>query len=283
MLSGKDFASCVHPRQAPRFYLALLLTAPFGLILFAAVVIAFPITLLILLLIWISGRIMFTQVMGNTVKVSQLNFPRIHAITEEIKRELGYDKPVFVFVYEKGEFNAMMVRFFMRRAVFLNSDVVNKGVTDAEIRWLIGRFIGYLRARRRSGPLGALIRFTENFLLFNFWIYPWERAMVYTGDRVALRLIDGDIGSAVSAMNKLMVGRELGYSVNPAGICDQHKEVKGSLFAFLARLASPFPHTTARYCDLIHFSEASFPAQFARFASENPEVPAPAQLIRLRA
>jgi hypothetical protein len=282
MLSGKDFSQCVHPRQAPRFTMALLLTAPFGLIVFIALVAIFPITLLFLLLIWIGARVAFAYIMGNTIRVSRYNFPRIHALTEEIKRELDYHKPVYVFVYQNGDFNALMRRFFMRRAIFLNSDVVDKGVTDAEVRWLIGRFLGYLRAQRRSGLVGALLRFTENLLLFNLWIYPWERAMVYTGDRVALRIIDGDIGSAVSAMQKVLVGRELGYSINPAGVVAQHEEVKGSLFAFLARLGSPFPHTTARYVDLIHFAEKKFPAQFARFVSENPDVPVP-KLIQLRA
>lgn len=262
--------------------LALLLTAPFGLLLFAAVVVAFPVTLVLLFAMWFGARIMFAGVMGATVRVSKYNFPRIHKVAEEIKTELNYQKPIYIFVYEKGEFNAMMMRFFMRRAIFLNSDVVNAGVTDHEVRWLLGRFIGYLRARRRSGPVGALLRFTENFLIFNFWIFPWERAMVYTGDRVALRLIGGDIGSAVSAMQKLMVGRELGYSVNPAGIVDQHAKVKGSFFAFLARLGSPFPHSTARYVDLMHFAHKAFPSQFARFASENPEIPVP-KLTQLRA
>lgn len=281
MLSGKDFAACVHPRQAPRFLLALI-TAPFGLFVFALLVVVFPITLILLFVIWLGARVMFAAVMGGTVRVSQYNFPRINQIAEEIKTELDYHKPIFIFVYEKGQFNALMTRFFMRRAIFLNSDVVNQGVTDHEVRWLIGRFVGYLRAQRRSGLAGALLRFTENLLVFNFWIFPWERAMVYTGDRVALKLIDGDIASAIAAMQKLLVGRELGYSVNPAGIVDQHQQVKGSLFAFLARLGSPFPHQTARYVDLMHFAEKTFPKQFARFASENPEVPVP-RLVQLRA
>ncbi len=281
MLSGQDFERCVHPRQRSRFLLAALFGVPFGLLLFALALFGFFITLFILLIIWLGANIAFAAIIGGTVRVSQYNFPRIHALAEEIKAELDYTKPVHIFVYEKGEFNAIMSKFFMRRAIFLNSDVANTGVSDDEIRWLIARFVGYLRARRRSGPVGALVRFTENFLILNFWIYPWERAMVYTGDRVALRLIGGDISAAIAAMQKIFVGRELGYSVNPAGIIDQHKNVKGSLFAFLARLASPFPHMTARYVDLIDYAQKQFPDQFARFISENPEIAA-AELPRLR-
>src|SRR5262249_37308119 len=98
--------------------------------------------------------------------------------------------------------------------------------------------------------------------------------LVYTGDRIALACITGDVSSAVSAMQKLFVGRQLGYTVNPNGILDQHRQVKGSIFAFLARLATSFPHMTARYVDLIGFAKERYPAQYARFEAENPGLPA---------
>jgi hypothetical protein len=119
-----------------------------------------------------------------------------------------------------------------------------------------------------------LIRLAQRLLVLNFFLLPYERAMVYTGDRVALAVINGDIGTAVSAMQKLIVGRELGYSINPAGIVEQHRRVKGSLFAFLARLSMSFPHTTARFVDLIAFAQQKFPEQYARFVAENPSLPA---------
>src|SRR5262249_31930178 len=105
-------------------------------------------------------------------------------------------------------------------------------------------------------------------------ILPYERAMVHTGDRIALAEIDGDLSSAISAMQKLLVGRELGYSVNPEGLIAQHREVKGSLFAFLARCGQGFPLTTARYVDLILFAKPFSPAQFAVFQAANPGLPA---------
>jgi hypothetical protein len=99
---------------------------------------------------------------------------------------------------------------------------------------------------------------------------PYDRAMVYTGDRLALAAIGGDISTAASAMQKLLVGRLLGYSVNPVGLVEQHRAVKGSIFAFWARLASPFPHATARYVDLLAFAKRRYPDPFARFEAANP-------------
>jgi hypothetical protein len=191
-----------------------------------------------------------------------------------LKVKMGYQKPIFIFVYEQGNFNAYMRYIFFRRAIFLNSELLETGVSDDEVRWLIGRFIGYMRARRQAGVLGWVIRAAQHLLVFNIFLLPYERAMVYTGDRLAVAAIDGDISSAISAMQKLLVGRQLGYSVNPEGIVEQQRQVKGSFFAFLARIMSGFPHMTSRYVDLIVFAKAYFPAQFAKFEAANPGLPA---------
>jgi TonB family protein len=115
-----------------------------------------------------------------------------------------------------------------------------------------------------------LIRAAQYLLIFNLFLLPYERAMVYTGDRLALAAIGGELASAISAMQKLFVGRQLGYSLNPEGIIDQQRQLKGSFFAFLARIKSGFPMMTTRYVDLISFAKAYFPAQYAHFVAANP-------------
>ncbi len=167
-----------------------------------------------------------------------------------------------------------MRHIFLRRAIFLNSELLESGVSDDEVRWLIGRFIGYLRARRQAGFLGWVIRAAQHLVIFNFFLLPYERAMVYTGDRLAVAAIEGDISSAISAMQKLFVGRQLSYSVNPEGIVEQQRRIKGSFFGFLARVMRGFPHTTSRYVDLIVFARAFFPAQYQKFEAANPGLPA---------
>ena len=127
---------------------------------------------------------------ANSILVTPVNYPRIYDIAEEMKATLHYEKPVYIFVFEHGSFNAFMRKFFFRRAIFLNSEILNAGVSDDEVRWLIGRFIGYWYARRRFGLFGWLIRVAERFVVFNFFILPYERAMVYTGYRLALAIDD---------------------------------------------------------------------------------------------
>jgi hypothetical protein len=275
-ISDQAFRALQHPLQKRRFALALI----FALFLFPLIAIGlvvgsiFLIVPLIGLLLWITARILFANFLGNSILVSELNYPRIFAIGEELKRMIGYKKPVSIFVYEQGNFNAYLYKFiFFRRAVFLNSELLENGVTDDEVRWLIGRFIGYLRARQRAGFWGWTIRAAQCLLIFNVFLLPYERALVYTGDRIALGVINGDISSAISVMQKLLVGRELGYSVNPGGIVDQQRLVKGSIFAFLARISTGFPHMTSRYVDLIVFARSCYPVHYAKFEAENPGLP----------
>jgi hypothetical protein len=276
-ITDREFKLCVHPLQRRRFWMAIV----FAIVLFPGIAFvtvvgtfAFGLVPLIALSLWLSGRIFFAKFLGNSILVTPVNYPRIHGIAEEMKTVLNYRKPVYIFVYQEEFFNAFMRKFFFRRAIFLNSDVLNTGVSDDEVRWLIGRFVGYWYARRRFGFFGWLIRVAERFVVFNFFILPYERAMVYTGDRLALAAINGDISSAVAAMQKLLVGRQLGYSVNPEGMVEQHRLVKGSIFAFLARIMSFFPHMTARYVDLIAFAKQTYPAQYAVFEAANPQLPA---------
>jgi hypothetical protein len=275
VMSDRQFYALAHPLQNRRFYLALV----FAILLFPLIAAGLVIGTIVLVvplfafLIWLGARVLFARYVGNSILVSEKNYPRINVIAEKLKRKMGYQKPIYIFVYEHGNFNTYLMYMFFRRAIFLNSELLEKGVSDDEVSWLIGRFIGYLRARRQAGVLGWIIRAAQHLIVFNIFLLPYERAMVYTGDRLAVAAIGGDISSAISAMQKLFVGRQLGYSVNPEGIIEQQRLLKGSMFAFLARLMTGFPHMTSRYIDLIVFSKNFYPAQFTVFQAANPGLP----------
>jgi hypothetical protein len=276
VMSNETFYGYMYPHQNRRYYLALVCAVVIFPVIALGLIVGtiFLIVPLIAFLLWLGMRVFFANMLGNSVLVSAENYPRVQAMTEEIKAKLGYAKPIYIFVYEEGSFNAYMRHLFFRRAIFLNSQLLHSGVSDRELRWIVGRFVGYMRARKQAGFLGWLIRAAQHLLIFNFFILPYERAMVYTGDRLALAEIDGDLSTAIAAMQKLLVGRELGYSINPEGLVAQHRQVKGSIFGFFARMAKGFPHTTARYVDLMLFARAFFPEQFKAFEAANPGLPA---------
>lgn len=274
-LSPTEVKAHEHPRLPSRYLIAIIC----GIILlplFAAFALFGIITLLlvwIIALVWLLHEVAYVRMVDNSVLVSDYNYPRIHLLAEEVRASLSLRKEISIFVYEQGNFNALLVKFLWRKAIFIQSELLETGVSDDEVRWIVGRFVGYLRVHQDAGPMGKLVRLTGRTGVFTLLIYPYERAMVYTGDRLGLAAIGGDLSSAVSAMQKLLVGRQLGYSVNPLGIIDQRRKTKGSIFAFLARVSSPFPSTTARYVDLISFSQRQYPEAFARFAGTTPGLP----------
>jgi hypothetical protein len=266
----------VHSRELPRLLLALFFGLPISLVVVALILltpvggIVLAVILLLALLVWFSFEVYYASLIANWILVSEHNYPRLYELLIEMKDRIGVKEPIDIIVYKQDVFSSFFTALFARRAIFVGSELLAEGVTDDELRWLIGRHVGWFRSKRRLGPLRYVIAFVEQLLIFNLWIYPYIRATVYTGDRVALAAVGGDISAAVSTMNKLIVGRELGYSVDPAGVVRQYRRVKGSLFAFLARLGWPFPHMTARYVDLIGFAEREFPNRAQEFASLNP-------------
>jgi|CXWL01.1.fsa_nt_gi hypothetical protein len=274
MMTSQEFARCVHPRELPRLLLALLFALPLSLALLAAIFVtsglALSVVLLIAFLVWFLFEVFYASLLGNWILVSQDNYPRLNDLLSEMKQRIGVQQRIDIIVYEQAAFTSFFTMLFARRAIFITSELVAQGVTDDELRWLIGRWVGWIRAKRRMGILRYVIALVEQFPAFNLFIYPYVRATVYTGDRVGLAAIGGDISTAISTMNKLMVGREVGYSVNPAGMVRQYRRVKGSFFGFLARLFWPLPHMNARYVDLIGFAEREYPSQAEQFANMNP-------------
>lgn len=273
-MTGDVFKKCIHPRQFPRLIMAVFFAVLLNLLAVAAVLLTFGIlliyALLIVFVVWIALNVLYASFVSNAVLVSDRNYPRIASILEQTKRELGFNKQVHIFVYQQGEFNAAFRRFFARRAIFMNSELLDTGVTDREIKWIIARFVGQVKVKHKLGPLSWVIALAQRLIIFNLFILPYERATAYTGDRLALASIDGDINSAITAFNKLLVGRQLGYSIDPSGIIQQNRKVKGSFFAFLARIGGALPHTVSRYVDLIGFAATAFPNRFRQFAAENP-------------
>lgn len=273
-MTRSEFREFVHPKESSRFILALVFAIPVTILAIVLTVASYGIVLLIIglivLFVWIVFETFYARLVANAIHVSDTNYPRLKQLMQEMNEQIGVKRKVDMFVYQQGEFNAYFKRMFVRRAIFLNSELLESGVSDDEIRWIIGRFLGMIRSQELSGILGLIIAGVKRLIVFNLFLLPYDRATAYTGDRVALKCANGDISVAISAMNKLLVGRGVGYSVNPAGIVEQNRDVRGSFFAFLARLFSPLPHNISRYVDLIGFAGRKFPQQFEKFVAENP-------------
>ena len=252
-----DLKKLRHPVENSLFLIALIVVIPLSILALVYAVLTFGIVVLVIYLLFLFIRnLIYVQFIGNSVRVDEHSFPEIHQAAQEICQIIGYNKEIDIFIYEEGSFNAMLVPFLKKKAVVLNSETVH-GASTTEIRWLIGRFVGYLQGKKlRFMWAEILLNSLENTWVFNLFLYPYERAAVLTGDRIGAYAVDYNEEAIVSSLNKLMVGPDISHRVNTQSLYQQYQELKSkSFFSLLARLYIPFPHMIRRVAEMHMFLE----------------------------
>lgn len=250
-----DLRKLRHPSETSRFLFALIVVVPLSLIALVYLALTLGLILLPILLGLVFIRnIVLASFLGNYVRVSEHNFPQIAQWSDEVCASIGYNKPIDVFVYEEGSFNAMLVPILKKKAVLLNSETVH-GADETEMKWILGRFVGYLKGKKmRFWVFEVFLNAFENLFVFNFFLYPYERSAVLTGDRIGAYAAGFNQPRILSAMAKLMVGPDVAGQVTPQGIAEQDGMLRRKpFFSLMARLASPFPHMTRRYTEMLIF------------------------------
>jgi len=260
-----------HPNLNPRFNLALIVCIPVALIGLILTFATFGLILiyigLLIFFIWFGLSITKARLIANSVRVSNKNFPEIFEIYKDVKESLDYKEEIPIYIIEEGTVNALIAKFFRTRFIVLHSGLVvgMQGKNKLQMKWIIGRFIGALKAKHfKTNFLRILIESIEKIKIFNFFILPYERAAQYTGDNIGL-LVCEDVEQVFYAFDKFLVGNDLAKQIQFEGLIDQARDIKDNFFAILARLSSSHPHQVDRYLNLIAFARKSYPAQFEAF------------------
>src|SRR5437763_7021612 len=276
-MSESEFRALLHPSEASRYLLALLVVLPLTAVGVVIVfwtdgfgLLAIP---LILFGSWFATGLTRARFLGNAVRVSATNFPEIYQAVLDAKKELSYSGAVDVFVYAESEINAFLLSLFRRKLVLIPAGAVSQRwvATDNEVKWLIARFIGALKSKHhRINFLRVLIDISEKLLFLNLLFYPYERATQYSGDQIGLA-VTRDLSAALRMTTKFFDGKDVVDRVNLRGLLTQADEIHGSFFALLARLFSPFPHLADRYLNLLDFARSRYPAGFDEYLSHYDE------------
>ena len=269
-MTDQDIKALLHPKEHRYFILSLVALIPIALIIVALVIGTFGAILLFFALayfgIWFGQKLLRTWYLAHSARVDEHSFPGVHRIVEEVKAELGYEKPIETFVVEEGSFNCLLMPFFQRKILIIHTGLLEEHVTGTEVKWVVARFVGSLRAKSfRLSILQALISTSEKFFFLNLLLYPYERAVVKSGDRLGLAVIDGDITSAVSAMNRLCVGARCASQISLTGIARQEKDMEG-FFGFVVRVFSSHPPLVHRYRELLNFARQTYPHRLNEFS-----------------
>jgi len=264
-----DIQKCIHPWEESRFWLGVCVTIPIIVIfIFATGWVAIFAILGVILAAWFATQIFKAHLLGSAAEVSEDNFPEIHQLLVQVCKQLNYPEKVEVYVYQDGDVNAFLVRLFSTRLIMLPHELVvgmSDDQTRTELIWILARSVGHLKAKHlRLWLLRILIEGFENLLFLNLFLYPWERATHYTGDRIGLAAC-GDLGAALKAINKLMLGNALSGKTTLLGALKQRRRLSGTFFGWLAQSLSSHPHMTYRIASLISWSKTYNPPAYECF------------------
>jgi hypothetical protein len=266
-----------HPSEPSRFALAAsasILLVGLGLVVLLrlAGVLALAslgaVLLLILVPVWWAVQVHRAKLLGAAARVTPETFPALSVAASEVKQQVGYTRPVEIFVIAHTEVPVRLTSFFGTHILLMEGDLVADLVKPGnrpQLDFILATFFGELKVKALAwAPLLIAIDALQLPRVLNFLIAPWQRATVYTGDQVAAACC-GSLDESIIALNRLLVGKDLAHSVGMSGLMNQAATVRRRWLPRLQQLYSSYPHLTNRYLNLLSFASVSAPGQAYAF------------------
>lgn len=233
-----SIAALRHPSEESRLRLALAATAiVFGvaaeLVVAAAGWLALGILAGVLVLfgalIWLGLQIYRARLLGHAVKVTPDSLPELHSALEDVRARLDYHRRVDVYVIEKANPSTQLTSYLGTRVLVLEGNLIADLVNEdpARITFLLARFIGALKARHdRFTPVLVVLMTIESLKFLFFFLAPYYRATVYSGDQIA-QVACGSFPAALSTTERLLAGKQIEGQLRAPGLIGQHRSCAG--------------------------------------------------------
>ncbi|MFH8493935.1 hypothetical protein [Streptomyces coeruleorubidus] len=247
------------------FILFLLITIPSG----GGAGLLFPL-LAVLVIIgseWLFHRLRKARLLGRAIKVTPDSFPDIHAEIAELRRKLDYHRPVDVYILDEVKGNMEVTSLLGTRVLLIKGELAAALQDDgpASLRFMLGHYIGWLKARHGRLALYVLILDYLKWLAFiGPWMLPYWRCSKYTCDQFGY-LCAEDLHASLGVIARLVVGTDAGPRVSPTGVLEQAHQVSRRPLSRYAELLQAEPHLVKRYVNLVAFAGAVMPADRERF------------------
>jgi Zn-dependent protease with chaperone function len=185
------------------------------------------------------------RVRGNSVRVSERQFPQLHRLAAAHARKLGMKQVPAIYLMQSGRLlNAFATRFLGRDFVIIYSDVLELALAQGEaaVGFIVGHELGHLwRGHLKYRWLTAPGR------LFPYLGLAYSRACEYTCDRVgAFCQPDG----AISGLLALAAGKQLHAHVDVKEFAAQAETDKG-FWVRRAEIISSHPNLPKRVAALL--------------------------------
>jgi len=207
-------------------------------------------------LLWFIGKVVKAALLMNLVEVNVKNFGIIYRLIDNAKTTLEYDNQISAYVWSGSQVGLTVLHHLDRKIFVINSELLKDNPEDEVLNFSIMFHVARLKTKSEYfSLLTKIISGIEKLWFLNILLCPFERATVYTADRIAM-IYSGKSDYAQQVFLREMVGTELGANVNVEAIADQGIKCTG-FFAWLARAYSPFPGYSHRLLELNKFSQSA--------------------------
>ncbi len=219
-----------------------------------------PVELAVAATVRMSKQLIRGQLLGNSVKVSDRQFPRIHRITQQCADTLHITPPT-VYLVPSPVLNAATYGTNEDSFIMIHSALASS-YTDEELLTVIGHECGHIH-NSHVVYLTALHFLTQMAGAFVAWIVEpatmalraWSRRAEITCDRAAM-LCSKDEAVATRALAKLLVGsNKLFEEFNMEAFVEQYEEGKDGVGRYLEAFAT-HPYLTKRVLAMRTFGQS---------------------------
>lgn len=203
--------------------------------------------------LWIAGQFFKAELFGNSVKVSENQYPEIYNIVQECSKSLNLSAIPDVFIINSsGTTNAIAIRFLSKKYVLLYSELIDLMILNKKVIGIdeLKMIIGHELAHHAAGHTSLL----KNIILIPAMFIPflgnaYRRACELTADRIGAAFTQ-DMEASKRALVALACGSDaLADKTNIESFMQQEKDVP-SIAGFISELYSSHPRMTIRIKEL---------------------------------
>jgi hypothetical protein len=272
-LGDLDMTELRHPTESSRFALALVSVAfAFAVAVFVLVSLGEATTLMILLLlafvavllIWVAVQVWRIRLLGDAVLVRADTLPVVQSVLDTVRDRLAYTRRIDLFVVDKiskvlsaDAAPITLTSFFGVHVLVVEGEALGDldNIADRKrLLFTLATYVGALKARYAQwwSPLFTVLQMTGLTIFVAPFVFPYYRATVYSGDRIAYACC-GDLEVSLDAVYRSLVGPDVAKHLRADGLTGQALSVRRHRLLRFAQLLRPTPHATNRYLGLLAF------------------------------
>jgi Zn-dependent protease with chaperone function len=209
------------------------------------------------------------RLLGSSVRINQMQYPRVFSIAENAAAALGIPTPL-IFVREDNFVPAVALGLGEPYALVLSGHWIEL-FSDDELAFVIGRELGHIAAGHTRFHSLLSVNGNENPLI-SLIFGGWLRRCALTCDKVGL-LCCGSLDAAIRALG-VATFHAFGRQVDYEAFAEQHAEIAADSVLRWGEWLSSEPYATRRIASMRRFiTSPSYLDAQAWFVRERGEAP----------